>query len=506
MTGPTVGSLFTGYGGLDLAVQAAIGGRHAWVSDIDPGACKIIAHHWPDVPNLGDITAVDWSGVEPVDVLTGGFPCQDVSHAGRRAGLTAGTRSGLWSVMAGAIDKLRPRLVVAENVRGLLSADGGGDVEPCPWCLGDAGDGEPAVRALGTVLADLADLGYDAVWCGLRAADLGAPHSRYRVFIVAWPAEDTDRAAGGEWGKSASGQAAGGRAWSDSRGRGGAPADGVTALLPTPTATPYGNNQSPSAGAAVRPSLDSLASSGALLPTPSVADGMGGHATRSGARSHELLLPGVAKALSESARLLPTPTTRDTKGHNQRRDDTCLTGALLGTPRVSTGGMQGALPVHPAVGTARLEDQIADLLPTPRATDGANGGPNQRGSSGDLMLPSAVQPERWGRYAHSVARWESVLGRPAPAPTGTSDRGGQRLSPAFVEWMMGLPAGWVTDVPAEPLRTDGDLAVTTAEVRTALTRNEQLKALGNGVVPQQAVAGLSYLLGFVPASVWQVAA
>lgn len=111
---------------------------------------------------------------------------------------------------------------------------------------------------------------------------------------------------------------------------------------------------------------------------------------------------------------------------------------------------------------------IPKILPTPRATDGTKGGPNQRGSSGDLMLPSAVQADRWGDYAPAIACWETVLGRPAPDPTEPGRNGSPRLSPRFVEWMMGLPAGWVTDVD--------------------ISRNEQLKALGNGVVPQQAAA------------------
>lgn len=150
------------------------------------------------------------------------------------------------------------------------------------------------------------------------------------------------------------------------------------------------------------------------------------------------------------------------------------------------------------------------LLPTPRATDGTKGGPNQAGSSGDLMLPSAVQPhrllptpsvadvqggrkgrsgdrsdelllngiaaeQRWGDYAPTIARWESVLGRPAPEPTQLSSKGNPQLAPRFVEWMMGLPPGHVTDVPG-------------------ITRNEALKALGNGVAPQQAAAALRFLL------------
>jgi DNA (cytosine-5)-methyltransferase 1 len=81
-------------------------------------------------------------------------------------------------------------VVVAENVRALVSVKADSYLEPCPWCLGD-GDGRVTLRALGAVLGDLADIGFDAEWCGLRAADVGAPHGRFRVFILAWPHSDT---------------------------------------------------------------------------------------------------------------------------------------------------------------------------------------------------------------------------------------------------------------------------------------------------------------------------
>jgi DNA (cytosine-5)-methyltransferase 1 len=103
--------------------------------------------------------------------------------------MTEGTRSGLWSEFAKAIDVLRPDWVVIENVRGLLSAKADCDVEWCAWCMGETGDGEPSLRALGAVLGELADLGYDAEWQGVRASDAGAPHQRFRVFIVAHPSD-----------------------------------------------------------------------------------------------------------------------------------------------------------------------------------------------------------------------------------------------------------------------------------------------------------------------------
>ncbi|MDT0306162.1 DNA cytosine methyltransferase [Streptomyces sp. DSM 44917] len=210
MSGPRIGSLCTGYGGLDDAVQQVLGGELAWVADPDPGAAAILAHHHPTVRNLGDITATDWTTVEPVDALTAGFPCQDVSVAGLRAGIAPGTRSGLWAHVARAIQALNPRIVVIENVRGLLS-------QPADRGMGPGGtplaESEPGpLRALGAVLGDLADLGFDAEWLGLPASDprIGAPHERWREFILAWPAaEDPYRPAREERRPAAPGQAQG---------------------------------------------------------------------------------------------------------------------------------------------------------------------------------------------------------------------------------------------------------------------------------------------------------
>jgi DNA (cytosine-5)-methyltransferase 1 len=150
-----VGSLFSGYGGLDMAV----GGELAWYSEIEPAACKVMEAHHPGVPNLGDITKVDWSAVEPVDVMTGGYPCQPFSNAGMRKGKH--DERHLWPYVRDAIGAIRPRRAVLENVRGHLT-------------LGFA-----------DVLADLACLGVSARWGVVRAADAGAPHNRARLFIVA---------------------------------------------------------------------------------------------------------------------------------------------------------------------------------------------------------------------------------------------------------------------------------------------------------------------------------
>ena len=182
-----IGSLFSGYGGLDLAVTAVTGAEVAWHCEWDDAPSKILEKNFPGIPNYRDVSKVDFSQVEQVEILTGGFPCQDLSLAGKRAGLKDGTRSGLWSEFARAIDTIKPKLVVIENVRGLLSATAHSDVEHCPWCMGEAGNGEPLLRAFGAVYADLAELNYSARSIGLRAADAGAPHNRFRIFIVAYP-------------------------------------------------------------------------------------------------------------------------------------------------------------------------------------------------------------------------------------------------------------------------------------------------------------------------------
>ncbi|MBL3699262.1 DNA cytosine methyltransferase [Leucobacter luti] len=188
-----VGSLFSGYGGLSLAVERIFDAEIAWHCEFEDAPSKVLEHHWPGVPNLGDITKVDWSTVPPVDIIDGGSPCQDLSAAGRRAGMTDGTRSNLWVNMREAIAQLKPKYVVWENVRGAYSATATSEedihaahcyLEQCEGCVGDGPSGRN-LTALGRVLGDLHDLGFDAEWCGIRASDVGAPHGRFRVFVLA---------------------------------------------------------------------------------------------------------------------------------------------------------------------------------------------------------------------------------------------------------------------------------------------------------------------------------
>ena len=123
----TIGSLFSGIGGLELGLEMTGGFETRWQCEIDPFCREVLAKHWPGVKRYGDIREVNWADVEPVDLICGGFPCQDVSYAGNRKGIEDGTRSGLWSYFAAAIHAIRPRFAIIENVPGLLTVGGGED-------------------------------------------------------------------------------------------------------------------------------------------------------------------------------------------------------------------------------------------------------------------------------------------------------------------------------------------------------------------------------------------
>lgn len=160
-----IGSLCTGYGGLDMAVMEVFGGRLRWCADNDRHVSMILAVRYPGVLNQGDLTALDWPEVEPVDVIATGFPCQDISYNGRGAGIEKGARSGIWKNITEGIRTLQPKIVVVENVSALRR------------------------RGLDQVLGDLAENGFDTAWTSIRAADVGAAHRRERVFILAYRPE-----------------------------------------------------------------------------------------------------------------------------------------------------------------------------------------------------------------------------------------------------------------------------------------------------------------------------
>ncbi|MEV7389578.1 DNA cytosine methyltransferase [Streptomyces sp. NPDC091215] len=472
---PRIGSLCTGYGGLDMAVQSVLGATVAWHCQYEPPdkdgredtnqyAAQILAHHWPDIPNHGDLTKADWSAVEPVDIVTAGFPCQDVSLAGLRAGLADGTRSGLWRHVARAVEELQPSLVVIENVRGLLSAPADGGVEPCPWCLGDA-DGEPALRALGAVLADLARLGFDAEWACVRASEVGACHQRERVFLLAWPA---DAQGAGCPGEGVLGSVA-------ERGAAAADAHGVGGERDRACGGRRDESAAHDLAAADTPRVGEREPADEAVPVAGGGDarevsGGGGGAPVADADGDTVWEQSVAVAgrgSSAVAGLAGPDATADADRGGLERDPEPSAGRNAVRQRV------------------RQDADGRDNAPADAPGDGRNEGRTEPAGQQRRPDPAlgSTQGVEWGEYEAAVRRWEDILGRPAPRPTDALGR----LAPAFVEWMQGLPAGHVTSVPGIP-------------------RSAQLKALGNGVVPQQAAAAIQLLLARIEAELLAVAA
>ncbi|UKD55123.1 DNA cytosine methyltransferase [Amycolatopsis sp. FU40] len=339
-----------------MAAAEVFGAEPAWLADLDPAAAALLAHRYPGVPNLGDITAVDWDLVAllaPVELVFAGWPCQPFSLAGKQKG--ADDDRALWPEVDRCLRALRPQYVLLENVPAVVAA---GELE--------------------RVATSLASLGYRFAWCCLTAAAVGAPHKRDRFFLVA-VAEDADGAARGQRGIAASDQAESRRTRADAgrRGRASAADADSDAVREQPIAKPRG------------------------LRT-AVAE-----------------QPRINAAPHAEGRGLAGDTERDSETQLHQADD---------EPRLDADG---------------------------RVLD-------------------------WAGYEPAIRRWEAVLGRPAPVPTVPGARGGRVLNPELPEWMMGLPAGWITGVPG-------------------LSRAQQLKLAGNGVVWQQAVEAYLYLLGVLDA-------
>ncbi len=164
----TIGSLFSGIAGLELGLERALGARVLWQAENDLFCRAVLAQHYPGAKRYADVRDVTADSAERVDILCGGFPCQDISLAGKGEGLD-GARSGLWTQYARIVGELRPRYVVVENVAALL------------------------IRGVDRVLGDLAALGYDAWWDCIPAAAVGAPHRRDRLYMVAWRVSDSQR-------------------------------------------------------------------------------------------------------------------------------------------------------------------------------------------------------------------------------------------------------------------------------------------------------------------------
>ena len=316
-----IGSLCTGYGGLDMAVEAYFDATTIWVSEIDKYASQLIEQRIAK-PNLGNLKIIDWSSVDEIDILTAGYPCQPFSQAGFRKGEK--DERHLWPYIKEAIGHLQPKFVILENVRGHLS-------------LG-----------FKEVLKDLTEIGYDSRWTVVRASDVGAPHRRERIFVVAYPQRTNANGFG----------------------------------------FPLGYIEVGEKGYQGQPQLELGELEQTVIPN-----------------SHHLRRVGTMQGL-------------------QGRHDTCSSLQLL----------------EPSL------DSSVELKPH----DG--------------------KVQRLGR--RFTPRCDMHL-QVVPNPLDQDDK----LNAKFVEYMMGLPDGWVTDI--------------------GLSRAQQLKILGNGVVPQQAHYALELLLGRV---------
>lgn len=343
-----VGSICSGYGGLELGIELALGSTQVeWVADNDPAATRILAERFPSSPNLGDVTTIDWARVAPIDVLCGGTPCQDLSQAGRGVGITNTSRSGLWAAMARAVQALHPTIVVWENVEGALYR--GAECNGTDRVVGhgqanmEGSPRRPLLRAAGRVVGDLATLGYDSQWTVIPASAVGAPHRRNRLFIIATPTKSDN--------------------------------------------------------------------------FPQLARRIAAH--RAAQAPLETGSQKLSQELWRPMRTLPTITTQD-------------------IPYTSPG-------CGPTLTTALCGARTSPTNP-------------------------------FGVYEPAIRRWEYFT-RPAPHPTEESTRSKRkRINIDFVEWMMGLPHGWVTDPQLH------------------LSRAQQLRLLGNGVCPQQAGEAIHYLV------------
>ncbi|MDV8028894.1 DNA cytosine methyltransferase [Rhodococcus sp. IEGM 27] len=406
-----VGSLFSGYEGLGMAVDVVFpGAQRAWFCEWDEAPSKILDHHWPTVPNHRDVTQIDWDTMPPVDILTGGYPCQPFSAAGQRKG-TDDDRH-LWPYVRDAIRHLRPRYTLLENVAGHRS------------------------MGFDRVLGDLAEDGLDVRWTSLRASDVGAPHHRERLFILV-----TDPSGGrpeGVNGVTGRGTSCGSRHGEPCGGDRRTSAD-------TDSGECDGDERAQGRGPLGR---EIVAGCGAGLPAHTDRERHeGGRATR-------------------------RPDTEWASEAGQRRALSRGSGAVPSDDH-SLGREQGAGQSSPGE-----SEESGDLSSVAVLPDAENYGRQRTGEARHWGSGSADGHSRiqWGAYAPAVRRWERLT-RPAPAPTELNSNGKPRLSAAFAEWMMGLPAGHVTD-PA-----------------IGISRSHQLKAIGNGVCPQQAIAAYAALRG-----------
>ncbi|WP_449281230.1 DNA cytosine methyltransferase [Leucobacter sp.] len=482
----TLGSLCSGYGGLDIAAEQLLDARTIWCAEFEDAPSRVLEARFPDVPNVHDVKRIPWWIMAPIDVMTAGYPCQPFSLAGARKG--EDDERHLWPSIAEGIRIMRPRHVLLENVRGHLS-------------LG-----------FDQVLHDLNALGYAVVWRILAASAVGACHRRERLWIYAQPAKHVKpgvspvlAVAGPEGWLDAEEDLFGDRLpWSGKLPPAGVMHSGEIRaismpqpavegpLFPTPNAQVSNDGEGPETWLARREKVKARGINGngmgmplsiavQLLPTTTAADA---HSSGGSCEANTTLTAAIGRTdfgTKPNERLLPTPKTTDSHHSspadaNRRAPGMRAIAALLPTPDAyqgSRGGSQDPEKRRAGGHTVSLADVLekgADLLPTPRSSDASHGGPNQRDSRGGLTISSAVQPARWGKYAAAIDRHTLILGRDAPAPTQPNSKGNPELAAPFEEWMMCLPAGWVTD------------PTLWSHLTPRKAREAQLKMLGNGVV------------------------
>lgn len=486
-----LGSLCTGYGGLDLAAEAMFDNLIAvWCAEFEEAQSRVIAARFDDLPNLHDVKRIPWWILAPIDVMTAGYPCQPFSYAGARKG--ADDERHLWPAILEGITIMRPRHVLLENVRGHLT-------------LG-----------FDQVLADLHHAGYGASWRILEAAAVGACHLRARLFIYAQPVEHMVQPTSPVI--AVVGEPGGGLrdAQEDFFGdrepfRGKLPQSGSmvggkihevlmhqppvkVTTLPTPNTMEHLPAREGEARerqlrrgegehASRRQSMGNLRedilsipiAKGGYLPTPdaSVANDGEGYSTCKARRDYHASKPvGATRAgmpLSIAVQTLPTPRAANGMNRPLRKnatDDTRL---------------EDAVAMH-------LTNFDGEYLPTPRSSRGASSTEiayalgaersNDDRTQGEVVF---VKPADWGKYANAIIRHACMMGTEPPIPTQPNHNGKPELAPAFVEWMQGLPAGWVTD----PALWDG--------VKPKKAREQQLHMLGNGVVWMQALVAYQTL-------------
>lgn len=303
---PTIGSLCTGFGGLEMGVP----GRPIWHAEVDPDASRVLAARWPTVPNLGDIIGRNWSATTVPDILTAGFPCQPVSAAGRQ--LAEADPRWLWPAVSAAVEALRPPIVFLENVRNIVSIQSG--------------------AILDLITADLRRLGYSYRWVVMGACYVGAPHHRHRWFLRA------DRLAPGQaWSGGGSGRALC-----------GAPRGGK--LLPTATARDgdgrgEGDRAYWQARATHRNNGMPLGAALTLLPSPRASDGDRGRGNPNQCGGRGDLMIGSAvqperfgaftPAVADWARIIgyqPPPPT-ELNGNGNQRLAPAFVEWMMGLPR-----------------------------------------------------------------------------------------------------------------------------------------------------------------------------